>query len=101
MTELHQSFQWGYDSFHPTTQVAVALTLLTSVVLLCRRFKSYLERKKPFPELPMPPNSHILFGHMRDFKKPFQEFLRIVSVDHANEYGQTGKPVTRNRFRWI
>ena len=76
---------------HPTAQVAVILTILTSVVLLLGRVKTFLERKKPFPELPMPPDSHYFWGHMRHIRKPFQEFVQIVAVDHANEYGQTGE----------
>ena len=84
MTEL-------LPSLHPTAQLAVVLTLLTSVYLLLRRLKLHLEKRKPFPDLPMPTDTHFLFGHMHHFRKPFQDFFQVVAADFANEYGHTGK----------
>lgn len=49
-----------------------------------------LEAKKPMSSLPMPPNSHWLFGHMSSFQgKCFQESFETVMFDHCDENGRT------------
>lgn len=80
----------SYDDIHSTSRIAVFLTVATSVLLLMKRLKTYLEQKKPFANLPMPANSHWLLGHLPYIRGPFQEFLQTISVDYANDHGHTG-----------
>ena len=78
--------------FPNSTKLAVALAVATSVLQLWRRLKCYLCNKKPFENLPMPPGSHFLVGHLAHFQQPFQEFFKIIVMDNCNAFGQTGKP---------
>lgn len=80
----------SYDDIHSTSKIAVLLTVATSVLLLLKRLKTYLEQKKPFANLPMPANSHWLLGHLPFIRGPFQEFLQTISVNYADEHGHTG-----------
>lgn len=62
---------------------------LTGTYFLWRRYRSHLKSKKPFDDLPMVPNSHLLLGHMWLLGRPFQEYFEILR-DNANENGHTG-----------
>ena len=76
--------------FPNSNKLTVALAVATSIVLLWRRLKCYLNNKKPFKNLPMPPGSHFLMGHLAYFQQPFQDFLKIIAMDNSNAFGQTG-----------
>ena len=59
--------------------------------LKASQWLDYLELKKPIPELPMAPNSHWLYGHLKIlYGRNFPTQLYQICHDHANEYGQTG-----------
>jgi len=74
--------------------VALALALLTVLLLhsLGKAWLHYLQHKRPFPGVPMAKGSNFLFGHFGAVTKKgsFQESSRILEVDSANEFGQTG-----------
>ena len=65
------------------TTLGVFLTLLY--------IKSRLEAKKPFAQLPMPSDSHWLYGHLKIlYGRNFPNQIYQICSDCANEHGQTG-----------
>jgi cytochrome P450 len=77
----------------PVDPVALALLLaaLTGLYLAWYQLRRNLESKKPYDNLPMPSNSHFLWGHQVFLQnREFQQNNSIMMVDHGNEYGQTG-----------
>jgi len=69
---------------------AVAVVSFSLLYLAWRMLRRHLECKKPFgDELPMPPGSHFILGHMgtREFGGDFRESLKGMFVDSADEYG--------------
>ena len=74
--------------------VTLALFVLgaTTLYLLGKAWRRYLETKKPFPNVPMAKGSHFILGHAGDILSTdnFQEAFKRLQVDSANEYGQTG-----------
>lgn len=70
-----------------TAVVVVSAALL---FLIWRQIRRYLETKKPFgDELPMPPGSHFILGHMgtRVFGADFRDTLKGMFADYADEFG--------------
>ena len=72
--------------------IAFSLLGITTLFLLGKAWRRYLEAKKPFPNVPMAKGSHFFFGHAKDMftADNFQEAFQRINVDSANEYGQTG-----------
>lgn len=77
----------------PNIAVVTSLTVAASIfwivlrTILLRRIKF----KKPFKDLPTPPDPHWLFGHLsllRSFQNPRKGPKALL--DHCNEYGQIG-----------
>lgn len=62
----------------------------TLLFMVWRKIRRYLEIKKPFgDDLPMPPGSHFILGHMgtRVFGADFRDSLKGMFVDYADEHG--------------
>lgn len=77
------------DSTHLATAFSAAAATL--LYLMWRAFRRFQETKKPFADLPMPKDTHWLHGHALSlFQRDFQKGLKHLTVDSANEYGQTG-----------
>lgn len=49
-----------------------------------------LESKKPFDNIPMPPDCHWLFGHVRFLKQDFETNLKHRYAEFADKHGRTG-----------
>ena len=71
------------------TETATVVVSLTLLYMAWRLFRRHLESKKPFFNLPMPPGSHCILGHMgtRVFGADFRDSLKGMFVDYADEYG--------------
>lgn len=79
---------WPLDE----SSVAVAFVVGVSVVCLFIVFdvRKVLATKKPFDDLPMPPFSHWLLGHVRMIGGDYRTSFQTMTRDHANKCGQTG-----------
>jgi cytochrome P450 len=69
---------------------AALLVGATFIYVSWRMIRRHLETKKPFgDQLPMPPGSHFILGHMgtRQFGADFRDSLKGMFVDYADEYG--------------
>lgn len=80
--------------------IALSVLGVTTLYLVAKAWRHYLETKKPFPNVPMAKGSHFFFGHAGDMLTAdnFQEAFERIEVDDANEHGQTGFWVLNLRF---
>ena len=75
--------------------VSTAAAALAASALLVRysywkRNRSSSATKKPFDELPMPPNPHWLQGHRVFMKGDFRQYFRTLFLDNVDENGRLG-----------
>jgi cytochrome P450 len=66
------------------------LGLSSLLYVLWSWYRPRVEQRKPIDGLPMPPNSHWFWGHIRSLAgNDFRRSLQYLSEDYCNKYGQT------------
>ncbi|CAB9505025.1 Phylloquinone omega-hydroxylase [Seminavis robusta] len=84
------AFSFSDEALGVPTLAIVLLPI--GLYMLWNHYRTLLEAKKPFPDLPMPPQSHWFFGHVKmlfDANK-FPQNLYTVNRDSANKDGLVG-----------
>ena len=67
-----------------------AVRFLSTLRIKLKRLSATFQKRKPFDELPTPPNSHWLLGHLPLLEGDFRICHHRLFRDHSNEFGQTG-----------
>ncbi|CAB9522770.1 Leukotriene-B(4) omega-hydroxylase 2 [Seminavis robusta] len=79
------------DLNDPQHVLAALVVVITSIGVLAAILKRHLETLKPFKDLPMPDGSHWFHGHAEKyFNVDFQEGVKHLTTDFANEHGLSG-----------
>jgi cytochrome P450 len=79
----------GFVCDNPVTLAAMIVALTILYFAWCH-WRRTMESKKPYKDLPMPPDSHWLEGHVAYTRGDFTINNKRQFVDHANAHGQTG-----------
>lgn len=70
---------------------SIVLFLVATLSVVFRKIQQRRLLRKPFPELPMPPNPHWLVGHIKNLTGgDFQKSHKEVFEKESNEFGQIG-----------
>lgn len=83
------SFPREFDSATPLVPMLVTVAVIIVLHWAFNRYRQHLESKVPFDgQIPMPPNSHWLYGHVRTFQKIFNSNRSNFFTDYVDELGR-------------
>lgn len=88
------------DSLAVFTLLAVGL-VSTLWLVWNRWLRRHLESVKPFPNLPMPPGNHFLYGHLAWFMKDDFQKTHKAALDLSDENGRVGFFILRQPSMFV
>jgi cytochrome P450 len=85
----------GSTTFTFSIMATVTTTVVVGLVTVLRQWRNNILQKKPFENLPMPPVTSTVLGHLSTFARFFKETCvhpdrQPIMAEWVNEYGQVG-----------